>query len=223
VSEPNQPNNNPGPWNAPQGPGQQAPQSPPQGVSPYPGPQTGQPQGYAYPGSPYGQMAPAEEPARPKQINLAFWFLIGSAVAGLIALPLSIAWMNSPEYLEYLETVARDLGVDVDPTYLSASIASATATSVVSGIIGLAVRVGLAFLVRAGFNWARIVITIFAVLSLFSLIGLFVTGPVVGVLNLAAIAATIAAVVLLFMKPSSEYFARKKAYRQAQKFGGYQA
>ncbi|WP_341395541.1 hypothetical protein [Arthrobacter sp. G119Y2] len=240
MSEPNQPNNNPGPWNAPQGPGQQAPQGGPQSGSPNPGPpaghpypgpqggpgyagQTGQPQGYAYPGSPYGQMVPAEEPARPKQVNLAFWFLIASAVLGLISLPIAIAYMNSPEYLEYLETVSRDLGLEVDSASLSAAIASSSATSVVSGIIGLAVRVGLAFLVRAGFNWARIVITVFAVLSLFSLIGLFVTGPVVGVLTLAAVVATIAAIVLLYMKPSGEYFARKKAYRQAQKFGGYQA
>lgn len=245
MSEPTQPNNNPGgnpgPWNAGQpgqgqpgqgqpganlnGYGNPAPAGPPQNGYGYPAQpgQPGPPQGYAYPGSPYGQMPQAEDPARPKKIDLAFWLLIGSAVLGLISLPIGIAYMNSPEYLEYLETVARDLGVEVDSTSLSAGIAGSTASSVVSGIVGLAVRVGLAFLIRAGFNWARILITIFAALSLFSLLGLFVTGPVVGILTLASIVATIAAVVLLFMKPSSEYFARKKAYRQAQKFGGVQA
>ncbi|WAP51463.1 hypothetical protein OL239_16860 [Arthrobacter sp. ATA002] len=267
MSEPTQPNNNPGdapgPWNpGGQGPGQQGSQGsqgpgqggnypgppagnpypgPPAG-NPYPGPQggpgypaqpgypgqpgpgyPGQPQGYAYPGSPYGQMPPAEDPPRPKQVNQAFWLLIASAVLGLISLPISIAYMNSPEYLEYLEDVFGGMGAEVDSEYLSAAIAGSTASSIVSGLFGLAVRVGLAFLVRSGFNWARVLITIFAVLSLFSLLGLFVTGPLVAALSLAAMLATLAAVVLLFLKPSSEYFARKKAYRQAQKFGGYQA
>ncbi|MCC9195295.1 hypothetical protein QNO08_02970 [Arthrobacter sp. zg-Y820] len=228
MSEPTQPSiqpgPNPGPWNQGQ-PGQQgtggypAPGAP-SGYS-YPAP-AGQPQGgYGYPQSPAGQMVPAQEPARPQQVNLAFWLLIGSAVLGLIALPFAIAYVNSPEYLETMEETFRNAGLQVDSTTLAASVASGTASAAVSGIIGLGVRVALAFLVRAGFNWARITITVFAALSLIGLFGLFTAGTMSGFLTLAAMLATFAAVVLLFMKPSSEYFARKKAYRQAQKFGGY--
>ncbi|MBO0907763.1 hypothetical protein [Arthrobacter sunyaminii] len=243
MSEPTQLNdqsgNNPGPWNSGQpgqpAPGQQPPgqQGPYQGGQAYPGAQgnynypasgDSSAQGsYAYPGSPYGQMSPAEEPPRPKQVNRAFWLLIASAVAGLISLPFSISYMNSPEYLEYLETITRDLGLEVDSQSLSAGVASSTMSTVFGGIFGAAVTVGLALLVRAGFNWARIVLTILAVLSLVGLLGLFTTGTVSGVLTLVSLVATIAAVVLLFMKPSSEYFTRKKDYRQAKKFGGYQA
>ncbi|MDN3482390.1 hypothetical protein QMA10_10705 [Arthrobacter sp. APC 3897] len=238
MSEPNQPNdqsgNNPGPWNSGQ-PGQPG-QQPAQGGQAYPGgPGTpgnynypapgGSPAqgGYAYQGSPYGQMTPAEEPPRPKQIDQAFWLLIASAVLGLIALPFGLIYVNSPEYLETLEETLRNAGLDVDSDTLSAGVASGTLSAVLSGVVGLAVRVTLAFLVRAGFNWARIVITIFAVFSLLGLIGLFAAGTVSGILTLLALLATFTAVVLMFMKPSSEYFTRSKAYRQAKKFGGYQA
>ncbi|WP_104054945.1 MULTISPECIES: hypothetical protein [unclassified Arthrobacter] len=243
MSEPNQPNdqsgNNPGPWNSGQpgqpAPGQQQPgqQGPYQGGQAYPGaqgnynyPASGDSSaqgGYAYPGSPYGQMTPAEEPPRPKQIDQAFWLLIASAVLGLIALPFGLIYVNSPEYLDTLEETLRNAGLEVDSDTLAAGVASGTLSAVLSGIFGLAVRVALACLVRAGYNWARILITIFAVLSLIGLIGLFAAGTVSGVLTLLALLATFTAVVLLFMKPSSEYFTRKKAYRQAKKFGGYQA
>jgi hypothetical protein len=234
MSEPTQPNNpggNPGPWNTGQpgqpGPGQPgqgqngygypAPARPPQpGYSNYPGP-GGQPQGYAYQGSPYGQMPQAEDPARPKQVNMGFWLLVGSAVLGLLTLPFAISFIDN------LQGVAREANVELDSAFISTAIAGSTFSTVLSGIFALAVSVGLAFLVRAGFNWARILVTIFAAFSLFGIFDLFFTGPIAGVLTLAQILVTVGAVVLLFMKPSNEYFARKKAYRQAQKFGGYQA
>ncbi|MET4060130.1 amino acid transporter [Arthrobacter sp. UYP6] len=235
MSEPTQPNNqsgsNPGPWNSGQQ-GQPGQQGPHQGGQPnpgapggynYPGQASPAQGGYAYPGNPYGQTPPAEDPARPQQVNMAFWLLIGTAVLGLISLPFTISYMNSPEYLEYLETVSRDLGLQVDSQALADSVAGSTISTVLGVILGTAVRVGLALLVRAGFNWARIVLTILAVLSLIGLIGLFTTGPVVGVLTLVSLVATLAAVVLLYMKPSGEYFTRKKAYRQAKKLGAYQA
>jgi hypothetical protein len=240
MSEPTQPNNpggNPGPWNTGQpgqpgpgqpGPGQNgygypAPAGPPQpGYSNYPGP-GGQPQGYAYPGSPYGQMPQAEDPVRPKQVNMGFWLLIGSAILGLLTLPFAISFMNSPEFIDNLQGVAREADVELDSAFISTAIAGSTFSTVLSGIFALAVSVGLAFLVRAGFNWARILVTIFAAFSLFGIFDLFFTGPIAGVLTLAQILVTVGAVVLLFMKPSNEYFARKKAFRQAQKFGGNQA
>ncbi len=168
-------------------------------------------------------MSPAEEPPRPKQINQAFWLLIASAVLGLIALPFSLIYVNSPEYLDTLEETLRNAGLEVDSDSLASGVAAGTFSAILTGILGLAVRVALALLVRAGYNWARIIITIFAVFSLIGLIGLFSAGAASGVLTLLATLATFAAVVLLFMKPSSEYFTRKKAYRQAKKFGGYQA
>lgn len=249
MSEPTQPNNpggNPGPWNTGQpgqgqgqpgpwntgqpgqpgptqnGYGYPAPAGPPQpGYSNYPGP-GGQPQGYAYPGSPYGQMPQAENPTRPKQVNTGFWLLVTSAVLGLISLPFAISFMNSPEFIDKLQETARNANVEIDSSYISAAIAGGTFSTVLSGIFALAVSLGLAFLVRAGFNWARILVTIFAAFSLFGVFNLFFTGPIAGVLTLAQILVTVGAVVLLFMKPSNEYFARKKEFRQAQKFGGYQ-
>jgi len=211
AGQPGQPGQQPGAY-----PGQ------PQGGYAYPGSQPGQPQGgYAYPGNPYGQMAPTQEPARPKEVNLAFWLLIATAVLGLIALPFTISYFNSPEYLDLVEQTARDAGLSVDPNYLSATIAGATVGAVLGSLFSLAVSVTLAFLVRAGYNWARIVVTVFAAFSLFGLIGIFAAGPMVGILTLLSILATVAAVVLLFLKPSNDYFNQKKAYRQARKFGGY--
>ena len=242
------PNPNPGPWNAGepapgqpgyqgQGPGQApgqpnpypgAPAQPGPGGYNYPAPgQPGQPgpapQGYAYQGNPYGQMPPAEDPPRPKEVERAFWLLIAGAVLGVLALPFALVYVNSPEYLTAVEQTLRNAGLDVDSQALADGVAASTAWAIITGILGLAVRVALAFLVRAGYNWARIIIAIYAALSLLGLIGLFSTGVPAGILTLLAALATIAAAVLLFMKPSNNYFTRKKAYRQAMRFNGYSA
>lgn len=200
---------------------------PPQG-QPYPG-QPGPP-GYGFrpqPGSGYQvrphRPVPQEgEPPRPGQVKLAFWLLLGSAVLAAIAVPVTLGYVNSPEYIAWLGSIiARYAGLEIHAIYLSAGIATLSLSAVMWGTFDIAARVVLASLVRAGYNWARIFVTISAGLSLFALPAMFQAGPASGFLVLAALLISVAAIVLLLGRPSGEYFARMKAFRRARKFSGY--
>jgi hypothetical protein len=80
---------------------------------------------------------------------------------------------------------------------------------VIFGLIGIALYLLVAFGVRAGKNWARILGTVFAVLSLFGLAQLG--------LNTVVILLGVAAIVLLYLPVSSAYFKETAA----RKFGYY--
>jgi len=83
--------------------------------------------------------------------------------------------------------------------------------AVVFGIIGIGVWILLAFTVRAGKNWARIVTFVFAVLGLLSGLASFARPSSVfsHLLLLVAVAIDIALIVLLTRGPSAEFFRRK--------------
>ncbi|CEA09789.1 hypothetical protein BN1051_03162 [Arthrobacter saudimassiliensis] len=152
---------------------------------------------YNYAGNPYAGMpqAPAAEPVRPRTVELAFWLVIASSVLNI---------------LNYFLTL----------NYVTEMSGGAVVTGAAAGgfIFGTAIRIALAALARQGQNWARIVLTVFAALSLTGLLGLFVAGPLAGLTGLLAIATFVAAAVMLFLKPSNEFFTASKAYRQAKKF-----
>lgn len=163
-----------------------------------------------------GAPAPAASPARPKQVDISFWLLIASLVLSLISIPVGIAFLNSPEYRAKAEeqlAAAPGAAIDVDTV-----IASGVIFLVVVAVISLAVSLLVAIFIRKGHNWARILLTIFAVLSLLNFVDLSAS-------NLVAIAATlltVAATVLLYLNPAPEYFTQMKQYRQSRKFGqGY--
>lgn len=180
--------------------------------------QTPQSNNYNYNAYTGGQSAPpaAASPARPKQVDISFWLLIASLVLSIISIPVGIAAMNSPEYRA---TVEKQMA-DMPGTAVSAddAIAAAVVLLVVIAVISLAVSLLVAIFIRKGYNWARIVLTIFAVLSLLNFVDLSAA-------NLIAVAATlltVAATVLLYLKPAPEYFTQMKRYRQSKKFGqGY--
>lgn len=158
---------------------------------------------YNYGGNPYAGMpqAPAAEPARPRTVELAFWLVIASSVLNILNYFLTLDYVNEMS-------------------------GGAVVTGAAAGgfIFGTAIRIALAALARQGQNWARIVLTVLAVLSLTGLLGgLFLAGPLAGLTGLLSIATFVAAAVLLFLKPSNEFFTASKAYRQARKFAQPQA
>lgn len=187
--------------NAPQY-GQNAPQVPGYGQN---APQYGQPQ---YGQSPYGQY-PSEQPQPagsngiPQLVNISFWLLIASAVIFVISLLTGLTQLDDPVFRQTFEdqmAAGGATGVTYDD--IKGVIAG---TLVVFAIIGVALYLLVAFFVRKGKNWARILGTVFAALSIFGLFGppSFATiGTLLG----------IAAIVLLYLPASAPYFRKQQPF-----------
>lgn len=144
-------------------------------------------------------------PAPPTQVTTAFWLYIAAAALSIVSLIISLATIGTSR-----EAVQRQLeasGQPISGSALDAIIAGTVIISVVFAIIWVGVYVLFAFFMKRGANWARIVLTILAALSLLNIL----SGYGVGALQaLAAIIAT----VLIWLRPASEYFQAVKESRQ---------
>ncbi|MCC3291712.1 MULTISPECIES: hypothetical protein [unclassified Arthrobacter] len=156
--------------------------------------------------------APPAAPERPAAVERGFWLLIASAVVSLIAGILSIVTLMSDEGRSELARVSGLSSAEADT-----AVTIGIVTGVVIGVISVAVSVLFAVFARKGHNWARIVITVFAALSLFGLVG--INGSLEGILSLVSILLIVAAVVLFFTAPATAYFNQMKQYRQAKSLG----
>jgi hypothetical protein len=211
----------------------QAPQygQPPQfGQAPQLGqtPQFGQAPQYAQPPQ-YGQaqqfgqtqhlVYPSEMPqprmsgptaAPPPLVNIAFWLLIGACVLWVGSVFLSIGSIDNPAMRRQFDARLAASGADVDFEALK---------GIVVGIVVLIAAVGVlmyalvAFNIRKGRNWARILGTIFAA---FSLLGLLEMG-----LGTASILAGVAAIVLLYLPTSAPYFRKHQPFAGPYQQPGY--
>lgn len=156
--------------------------------------------------------APAA-PQRPAAVDRGFWLLIASAVLSVIGLIFTIMQMNSDDFRTDLQAQSPELS----SSDLDMAISITVTVAVVIAVISVAVSILFAVLARKGYNWARIVITVFAVLSLFGLVGIDSSiGSILGVLSILL---NIAAVVMFFTAPATAYFNEMKQYRQAKKLG----
>ena len=171
------------------------------------------PSNYNYNAFSGGQPAAAPAaPQRPAAVERGFWLLIASAVLSLIAGILSIVELMSDEGRSELAQVSG-----LTPAEADTAVTIGIVTALVIGVISVAVSVLFAVFARKGHNWARIVIAVFAGISLFGLAG--INGSLEGILSLVSILLIIAAVVLFFTKPASAYFSQMQQYRQAKSLG----
>ncbi|HVV20764.1 MAG TPA: hypothetical protein VHF06_15120 [Pseudonocardiaceae bacterium] len=160
------------------------------------------PNGYGQQGLPNFPAAPPpmEQPqARftpPNEIQAAFWCYLAAAIVGLIG---ALMLFGSREQL--LDTL-RASNTALTEDQLN-SVVSITIGSVVAVAVVFAALYGLfAFKLRAGRNWARIVLTIVAALALLSLL---IGGAGTSVLRLVGDLAAIAGAVLSYMPNSNAY------------------
>jgi hypothetical protein len=206
--------------NAPQY-GQNQPQYGQQSGTPQYGqnpPQYGQNPPAQYGQQPYGQSPYAQYPSEqpqpsgstgvPQMVNISFWLLIASAAIFVISMLTGLTTLDDPMFRDAFETQIEGSGAGVTYEDMKGVIAG---TLVVFAIIGLALYLLVAFFVRKGKNWARILGTVFAALSIFGLFGppSFATiGTLLG----------IAAIVLLYLPASAPYFRRQQPF--ANPYGG---
>jgi len=150
----------------------------------------------------------AVRPAVPSHVNIAFWLYVAAAALSIVSLIISLATLGPQR-----EAAQRQLeasGQPVSGSTLDAIITAGVVISVIFAIIWVAVYVLFAFFMKRGANWARIVLTILAALSLLNILSSYGVGALQA---LAAIVATI----LIWLRPANEYFQAVKASKQ----GGY--
>ncbi|NKX51421.1 hypothetical protein HER39_12750 [Arthrobacter deserti] len=192
--------------------GQQAPQygqNLPQYGQQY-GYQKPMPGQYGYPGG--QQQYGSSRPSPPREVMIAFWLFIAAAVLCAVDILLSLsqvgpattAILNDPQ----LQDALSESGGGLDPGAVRGAVGVMV---VIFGLVTLGLYLLVAFGVRAGKNWARILGTVFAALSLFGLAQLGL-GTLVILLGVAAIG-------LLFLPVSSAYFKGVSARRSGY-YGG---
>lgn len=151
--------------------------------------------------------APVAAPTRiPTTVNTAFWLYIASAVLSVIGgiVTVATASSNRAAIISQLQSSGTDLhGQNID-TLATAAIGVAVGVSIVTLIFWAIVFVLFAFFMRRGANWARIVLTVLTVLSLANIIPGFPFG-------LLQVIASIVAAILIWLRPSSAWFAAIKA------------
>lgn len=133
----------------------------------------------------------------PKRVNTAFWLYIASAALSLVLLIIALATVG---------TVTAQVQQSTGGKLSGAAVGASITVSVIFGILYIAAYVVFAVFMRRGANWARIVLLIVTVLSLFGILGGYGVGAVRAVLGVIA-------TILIFIKPASEYFRSGRAVR----------
>lgn len=161
------------------------------------------------PHQPYGGM-PAPPPnsgsgqvrtAEPKEVRQAATALYVIAAIQVISLLLTLTQLDAIED----EIRANDLGLTESEVQAGITFGIIFAAVVTLIFVGLPIL--SAVMARKGRNWARILGTVVAAIAgLFALFGI-ASGGLTMILNTVTLLAAIAAIVLFWRKPSSEYFA----------------
>ncbi|HEX5117073.1 MAG TPA: hypothetical protein VFW65_17915 [Pseudonocardiaceae bacterium] len=216
-SDPNQPGgygNQPEYGGQPGGYGGQPGMTPPGGNPGYQPGGYGNPSGLPnFPAAPQSMESQSQQPAinPPGSITGSFWCYVAAAVVSVIGALL---------FLGQKQTVANALRNANTTGLTEAQIQSAAGTVVttalVLAIIFAALYVFFSFKLRAGRNWARIVLTIVAVLSLLSLL---LNGGNLSILGLIGDLAAVVGAILSYTPQSNQYISATKMRLRG---GGYQ-
>jgi hypothetical protein len=178
--------------------GQVNPQVPQYGQQP---PQFGKP-GYGQ--SPYAQY-PSGQPQAPgevpKRVNIAFWLIVASGVVWLLSVLLSIGLIDTPALRQQFEEQMAASGAQIDFDSIKGMLIG---TIVAVAVIGAGLYALVALNIRKGKNWARILGTVLAALSVLSLFPL-------GLGSLSALLG-IAGIVLLYLPDTSPYFQKRQPF-----------
>ncbi|WP_426979204.1 hypothetical protein ACQCSU_07950 [Pseudarthrobacter sp. O4] len=190
-----------------QAPGYGAPQYGQQAPG-YGAPQYGQ-QAPGYGAPQYGQSPYAQYPAGqqqapggvPKLVNTAFWLIVASGAVWLLSLLLAIFTLDTPAVRNMFEEQMAAGGAQVNFSEIKPILVG---TIVVFAVISAGLYALVAFNVRKGKNWARILGTVLAALSIVSLFPLSI--------GTLAVLAGIAAIVMLYLPATSPYFRKHQPF-----------
>ncbi|MBT2549503.1 hypothetical protein [Arthrobacter sp. ISL-65] len=156
--------------------------------------------------SPYGQYPSEQAQAAtgagvPKLVNYSFWMIIAAGVLSILSILITIPTLDDPAMRSTFEEQLRGSGQNIAFEDVKGFIIG---TMVVFALIGAGLYALVAFNVRKGKNWARILGTVFAALSVFSLFPLGLN-TLVGLLGIAAI-------VMLYLPGAAPYFQKPQPF-----------
>lgn len=205
--------------NAPQY-GEQSPAAPQYGQNTPQVPAYGQQQPYGqqpYGQSPYAQY-PSEQPQAPgtsgipKQVDLAFKLIVAAGILSAIA-NLVMAFTGGDSFVQILEQQAQSQGQPLPAGSADAMQGLMMVTGIIGAILSLGLYALVAFPVRKGKNWARILGTVFAAISVLGLFGgVFTFGPVIGIMQILVILLGAAGIVLLYLPANAPYFQKQQPF-----------
>ncbi len=141
-------------------------------------------------------------PPPPSTVVNAFKLILVQVALSLVNIVVALLTTNT------IREQVRTSTPALDQSMVDAAVGVAIAVAVVFGLISIGVWILLAFKVRAGKNWARIVTFVFAGLGLLSGLASFAqpSSAFSHIVLLLAVAIDIALIVLLTRGPSAEYF-----------------
>jgi hypothetical protein len=158
----------------------------------------------SYPASSPTSVPPAA--ARPSTINAAFWAFIASTVIGLLGGVLVFA--NKDAIVEATRNADRQKGTGLTDAQIDQAVTLTIVVAVVIAVIIALLYLLFAVKLRAGRNWARIVLTIITALQLLS-----VLAGESSIAGYVSVLAAVVGVVLSFTAPSNAYIAAAKTAR----------
>jgi hypothetical protein len=140
----------------------------------------------------------------PRFVNIAYWLFLLVALIHVVLVIVSIATFGATSATAKSQLANTQTGVSSaqENSILGASLVVA----IVIGILYIVAFVLFDVFMRRGANWARIVLLIVTILSLPGITGAYGLGAI-------SVVAAVVATVLMFLRPSNEYFRGVKASR----------
>lgn len=152
-------------------------------------------------------------PVRPATVGAAFGLLLAAAALVLLRIPVGMWAVNKDENKSVIEDA-------LGPDNVSVWVAGEISGYVWLGVITAVLLAGIALLARRGLGWPRIVLIVVVIFTALntrvqffaSLVTVYETAWV----TVASVLLSLAATVLLFLKPSNEYFKVTGQYRKGR-------
>lgn len=163
----------------------------------------------------------AGEITRPKAVDTAYQASLAGAVIGAVATVITVVLDR-----EQMVLLVRDALAGAGLPDGEQDVATALGTFRLAMGFGIAVFLGLWLLfatkMRAGRGWARMVITVLAVVGVMSFLNAMAgSGAELGLIwSLAEVAFLVTAVIYMFRPESTRYFAEHRKRRLARRGGG---
>lgn len=153
-------------------------------------------------------------PVAPPVMNTVFWMLIAAGVLSLVSAVFGVVNAGSEKVRAQVESELAKQGTAVTAEMLDTVMAISLVTVVITAVVSIIAYVLLAFFVKKGMGWARIVAAVLAVLSLGQLIGLAMPG---GIATILQVLLGLVAVVLCFTGPGAAFFRARRDFKLASK------
>ncbi|HEX5407725.1 MAG TPA: hypothetical protein VFX16_36110 [Pseudonocardiaceae bacterium] len=158
-----------------------------------------------FPAAPPPSEGPAQVFTPPREIMAAFWCYVAAAVVILIGGVLSLGAKQT-----LVDTLRDNNTSNLSPTQIDQAASVTLTLLLVVAVIVAGLFLLFAFKLRAGRNWARIVLAIIAILELISLLN---GRGSASILSYIGILAAVIGAVLSWMPNASQYIAAVKRNR----------